>query len=299
MPPVATATVVVAIVLDVVFGELPERLHPVAWYGRVIEVLDRSWPYPRLVGAIIATVMPGLAAGISAIVVLGAVRINPTVGVLVAGGLLFAVTSLRRLISTAVDVIQLSETDLQAARDLLPALVGRDPASLSAGEIRSAAVESVAENLADGLVGPLMAFGLLAWRSLPLAIALAVWVKAVNTGDSMLGYETKPIGWASAKLDDLVMWLPARTTALLLALTARDPLAVRRAHKWAVNPPSPNAGWPMATLAEILGVRLVKPGVYILGAGDLPTTGIAHRGVRITGLAGGLAFLVTGVIVWF
>lgn len=299
MPPVATAAVAIAIGLDLLIGEFPERIHPVVWYGRLIDAVDQSWAHPRIIGTIAAVLIPVGAAGISTLLVWSTLRIHLAIGVGVAGCLLFSVTSLRRLITTAGAVIALSESDLAAARERLPALVGRDPSTLSPGGIRSAAVESTAENLSDGLVAPLLGFGLLAWWSLPAAVGVAVWVKAVNTGDSMLGYRTKPVGWASAKLDDLVMWLPARTSAGLLAVSGLDPLAVRRARRWVRDPPSPNAGWPMATLAELLGVRLVKPGVYVLGDGDLPTPALAQRGVRIVGIAGGLAFLGTGVAAWF
>lgn len=299
MPPVATAAVALAVGLDLLIGELPERIHPVVWYGHVIDAVDQSWAQPRVIGTITAVLLPVGAAGISTLLVWSTLRLHLAIGVGVAGCLLFSVTSLRRLITTAGAVIALSESDLAAAREQLPALVGRDPSTLSAGEIRSAAVESAAENLSDGLVAPLLGFGLLAWWSLPVAVGVAVWVKAVNTGDSMLGYRAKPVGWASAKLDDLVMWLPARTSAGLLAVSGLDPLAVRRARRWVRAPPSPNAGWPMATLAELLGVRLVKPGVYVLGDGDLPTSALARRGVRIVGIAGGLAFLGTGVAAWF
>jgi adenosylcobinamide-phosphate synthase len=164
--------------------------------------------------------------------------------------------------------------------------------------VRSAAVESVAENLADGLVAPLLAFAVLSpW--LPLAAGAATWVKAVNTADSMLGYHSKPVGWASARLDDAVMWVPARLSAALIAVAALDPGSLRRARRWARVPESPNSGWPMATLAAALDVRLEKPGAYSIGSGRLPTVEDAKRGIRIVGVAGVLSFVGAGVVAWY
>jgi len=128
--------------------------------------------------------------------------------------------------------------------------------------------------------------------AVPLALgaAGAAWVKAVNTCDSMLGYRTKPVGWAAARLDDATVYLPARASAGLLAVAAGDPGAVARARPLARRPASPNSGWPMATLAAALGVRLAKPGHYDLDAGpSLPSVADAERGVAVVERAGWLA----------
>jgi adenosylcobinamide-phosphate synthase len=218
----------------------------------------------------------------------------------VAAGLaLFSTTSLRMLLDEAERVVSLSDRDLDSAREALRSLAGRDARSLSAPEIRSAAVESLAENLADGLVAPLLAFALVAPLSLAGGTAAAAWVKAVNTLDSMLGYPHKPYGTASARLDDLTMWLPARLTALLLAGAALDPRALSRAREQSTNPPSPNSGWPMATLAAVLGVKLQKPGVYTLDFGALPSVEEADRARTIVTRTGWLSFVLAGVVVWF
>ncbi|MFD1595836.1 CobD/CbiB family cobalamin biosynthesis protein, partial [Haloplanus litoreus] len=229
--------------------------------------------------------------------VVAAARVDPLVGGVVAGLVCFVATSRRMLIDEARTVVALGETDLPAARERLRALAGRNADSLSAGEVRSAAVESAAENLADGLVAPLAGFALLAPVSLPLAAAAAAWIKAVNTLDSTFGYRSKPMGWAPARLDDAVMWLPARASAALLAIAGGRPAALRSARSSARVPDSPNSGWPMATLAILLGVRLEKPGVYALPGGTaLPTRADADRGVAVVSRAGWLAFGLAGVI---
>jgi len=309
MPPAATAAVALAAALDLLVGEPPERLHPVAWFGRAVAPLDRAWSRPGAVGALAALALPLLAAGLVAGAVAAADRASPLAGSVLAGVALWTTTSLRMLLGVAREVIDLTERDLPAARERLRALAGRDADALSAPQVRSAAVESAAENLADGLVAPLGAFAVAAAAAgvagagpaaaLALAAAAAAWVKAVNTLDSMLGYRSKPVGAASARLDDLAMWLPARASAGLLAAVALAPGALRRARAPAAEPASPNSGWPMATLAATLGVRLEKPGAYDLRLGAAPpTTAEAERGVATVGRAGLLAVALAGVVAW-
>jgi adenosylcobinamide-phosphate synthase len=298
MPVTATAAVGLAGLLDGLLAEPPARIHPVALFGRLVAPLDRATPAPTLFGGCVALGLPSFAAG-AVFAIAHAVRFSPVLAALFAALVLFSTTSLRLLTDEARRVVTLSRTDLPAARRALRSLAGRDASTLSAAEVRSAAVESLGENLSDGLVAPLAAFAVVAPVSLAGAVAAATWVKAVNTLDSMLGYPDRPHGTASARLDDLTMWLPARLTALLLALAAIDGRALARARPQASTPPSPNAGWPMATLAALLDVRLEKPGVYVLDFGSRPTVDDARRAERIVTRAGLLAFVIAGVVAWF
>jgi adenosylcobinamide-phosphate synthase len=227
------------------------------------------------------------------------------------------------LLDVTGEVVAESEADPDAARESVRALVGRDPAGLSPADLRSAAVESAAENLADGFVAPLGWFVAGATGAVALAVfsggtagaasalaagvAAAAWAKAVNTLDSMLGYRSKPVGMASARLDDAVMFLPARAAAACLAVAARSPGSLRRARSLAREPASPNSGWPMATAAVALGVRLEKPGAYALDGGSEPPTPAAARdAVRLVGAGGGVAvaaaagwlLALAGVVAW-
>ncbi|WP_251329524.1 adenosylcobinamide-phosphate synthase CbiB [Haloplanus pelagicus] len=297
MTPAAAGSVALAAGLDRLVAEPPGSLHPVAWLGRALGPLDRPWSRPRLVGAAMALAVPLVAAAVAAGGVALAARVDPFGGAAVAGLVCFVCTSRRMLLDEARAVVAASERDLPAARERLRALAGRDADDLTAGEVRSAAVESAAENLADGLVAPLAGFALLAPTSLPLAAAAAAWIKAVNTLDSTFGYRSNPMGWAPARLDDVVMWAPARATAGLLALAGGAPGAVRSARLHARAPDSPNSGWPMATIATLLGVRLEKPGAYRLDGGPaLPTRTDAERGVEVVGRAGWLTFGLAGVV---
>ncbi|WP_256308112.1 CobD/CbiB family cobalamin biosynthesis protein [Halobellus litoreus] len=367
MPVTATAAVVLAAGLDAVVGEPPARVHPVALLGRLVARIDRrdrggadsrgpvgQWSHPRLVGVLTAGVVPLGFAAVAAAAVAAASVVSvgvgtPWLGAAVAAGVLFSTTSLRLLLDSARAVIDESDADIDAARGDLRALAGRDADGLGPGHVRSAAVESLAENLADGLVAPLLAFAVAVAAtgafatpasppaqpavSLPLVAGAgaAAWVKGVNTLDSMLGYRSNPIGWAPARLDDAVMWLPARLSALLLAVAAGSPATPFRPSVRALagRPSSPNSGWPMATMATLLPARLHKPGTYDLDpaaagrsraapaapASDapgrvrtsgskvattpLPDAATAGRAVGITRRAGALAFVVAGVIAWF
>jgi adenosylcobinamide-phosphate synthase len=292
----AAGAVALAALLDRLVGELPTRVHPVALFGRLVTPFDREWRFPRLVGALVALVLPLSAAALVGGLVTLAGGVGPLAAAPLAGVALFVTTSLRMLLDEARAVVDLADEDLPAARDRLRSLAGRDADALDAGLVRSAAVESAAENLADGLVAPLTAFALGALVGLPVAAAAAAWVKAVNTLDSMLGYPGKPHGTASARLDDAVMWLPARLAAGLIAVAVPDPETPWRARRWVARVDSPNSGWPMGTLAAALGARLEKPGAYVLNdVGRLPDGGTARRGVSLVARAGWLAWLFAAV----
>ena len=332
-PPVTLlAPLVLAVALDLAVAEPPRRIHPVALFGSVVGPFDREWARPGLVGAAVAVALPLAAAAVGGGAVALAAEYGPqpagvpALAVAVAAVSLFSVASLRMLLDVTRDVVAETESDPDAARESVRALVGRDPADLSPADLRSAAVESAAENLADGFVAPLGWYALgaggavavgavaggaptaeLAENALAAGVAAAVWAKAVNTLDSMLGYRSKPVGRASARLDDAVMFLPARAAACCLAVAARSPRSLRRARSLAREPASPNSGWPMATAAVALGVRLEKPGAYALDGGpEPPTPATARDAVRLVGVAGGVAvaaaagwlLALAGVIAW-
>ena len=307
---IASLAVSLAATLEIAVAEPPRRLHPVAHFGRAVAPFDRAWPRPRVVGLTAALALP-LAAGV---IVAGSVWLaglaTPWLAAVVAGLWLFVVTSLRMLLAEARSTVATTDTDLDAARSSLRALAGRDATDLSAGQVRSAAVESAAENLADGLVAPLSGFavavlaghagGAGAVPALAFGAGTAAWVKAVNTLDSMLGYRSKPVGWAPARLDDLVMWVPARASAVLLAAVARDPGSLASVRSWLDGVPSPNSGWPMGTLAAAHDSRLEKPGVYTLApTASLPSVTTAERAIRTVAIAGLLAYLLALTTVVF
>lgn len=305
----STLAIASGLALDLVVGEPPNRVHPVAWFGRAVGTLDRPWQRPRAVGIAAAVALPLLAAVlVGALVALVATR-NPGAGAVAGALVVFVATSFRALLATVRRVTRLASTDLPAAREALIALVGRDAEGLDAAHVRSAALESLAENLADGLVAPLGAFAVAAGvgnaaglgdgGTLALACAGAVWIKGVDTMDSMLGYRDRPIGYGAARLDDAAMYFPARAAAVLLAAALANPRSLPVAAGWLDRVPSPNSGWPMGTLAAALDVRLEKREGYVLNPGaPWPTEDDVTRALARVGVAGLLAYGLAGVIAW-
>ncbi len=299
MVPVDTLAILLALGLDRLIEELPTPLHPVALFGQLYANADRDWSYPFLTGVFIAIVFPVIPTVISYFATTLAIAIHWVVGGVVAGFILFSVTSLHRLVTIATAVAAETNTDPAFAKQELPALVGRAPDELTIPEIRSAIIESVAENLSDGLVAPLLGFVLLSYWSVAAGIGLAVWVKSVNTGDSMLGYHAKPHGTGSARLDDVVMWVPARLTAILLSVTAKHPALLVVARRWQGAVESPNAGWPMSVIAAHLQVQLRKPGEYIINPSqELPSLEAVFSGIDHVRISGLMAFVIAGGLTW-
>ena len=290
-------SVAVAGGLEAAIGEPPGAVHPVALLGRAVGRLEgHDFGVPRLAGTVYALAVPtGCAVLAYGAVALAALAI-PIAGPLLAGLVLWVASSVRLLVGSGRRVVDSSETDLGGAREALLALVGRDASELSPGLVRSAAVESLAENFSDGFLAPLSAFLALSFVSLPAAAAAAAFLKGANTMDSMFGYPG-PFGWASARLDDLLMFVPARLSAPFLAIGAGDPEAPLRARRYARSTASPNAGWPMGTLAAALNVRLEKPGVYTLnGVADHPTVPDGRRAIEAVRRGALLAYAAAGVV---
>jgi adenosylcobinamide-phosphate synthase len=236
-----------ALAVDALIGDEPLRPHPVAMFGTAMIALEgRLWQDRRFAGIGYAL------SGIGAAAVAGNV-LERVPGGAVAGG--YAAIAGRGLWGSARAVGSALEAgDIAAARRVLPALVGRDPARLSPSEIARAAVESVAENTVDGIVAPALFTALGGARG-------ALVYRGINTLDSMVGYRDtryERFGWASARVDDVANFVPARVTAALVAVVR--PSAVREicdaVRRDAPSHPSPNAGVAEAAFAAALGLRL-------------------------------------------
>ena len=277
--------------LDRLLPEPPTTVHPVALFGIVMTGLERRI-HRDARGAGIVYALAGIAVGLGAGVVVRSTALATSSAV--AG---------RALAVTAGDVGEaLGTDDVVRARELLPSLVGRDPSGLGSGEIARAVVESVAENTVDAVVAP--AF----WGAVAGAPG-ALGYRSVNTLDSMVGHRSlryANFGWASARLDDALTWVPARLTAVLVA--AVRPQAARAVwgavRRQAPAHPSPNAGVAEAAFAAALGVRLGGSNTYgdrtedrpALGMGRPPGVDDIGAAVRLSGdvtaaLAGVLALI--------
>jgi adenosylcobinamide-phosphate synthase len=268
------AGIAAGVLADALVGD-PRRGHPVALFGQAATLIERSVYADRKTRGAAFTaccealaIAPALAAGRLS-------RHRPLARLACAGTVTWAVTGARSLTGEAGRIQRaLLAGDLHGARAMLPNLCGRDPAHLDAAGIARAVVESVAENTSDAIVAPLL------WGALAGPAGLAGY-RAANTLDAMVGHRSPryaQFGWASARLDDVANWAPARVTALLAAACApvvggRPAATWRIAFDYGPRHPSPNAGWCEAAFAGALGVRLGGPLSYAERAEHRPELG--------------------------
>jgi adenosylcobinamide-phosphate synthase len=280
---------------DLLFGD-PRRGHPVAGFGRLALALERRAYAPtRLRGTLFAGAL--VAGAALAGELLARVAGRRAALVLVTWTALGGRSLAREARALAAHV---RRGDLPAARAALPALCGRDPAGLGGPQLCRAAVESVAENTGDAVVGALL------WGAL-LGPGGAAAYRAANTLDAMVGHRSAryaEFGWAAARLDDALSWPGARGAALLAALCAplaggRPGAAWRTLRRDGAAHPSPNAGRVEAAFAGALGLRLGGPLVYggrselrpALGDGRAPDVADVERAVRLSLAVGASAAL--------
>ena len=260
-----------AFILDILIGDPYSWPHPVKVIGNTIDVLTKAIRristnpvWLRLAGFFMTIlVVAGSWIGVKLLILISWMIIS---GLDTVVGILIAYTCLatRGLYDQTWRVaLALKENDLDRARNLLGYVVGRETATLDRPAVIRALVETIAENLSDGVIAPLfyLALG---------GPALGLAYKAVNTLDSMVGYKNdkyRDLGWFAANLDDLVNYIPARITALLITVSARilglD--AGNAVNIWLRDGrrhSSPNAGVPEAAVAGALGIRLGGPNVY-------------------------------------
>ncbi|WP_374619920.1 adenosylcobinamide-phosphate synthase CbiB [Devosia sp.] len=250
--------------------------HPVTWMGALIDRLDRrlNRGAGRRARGVLALVLLLAATALVTVPLAWLCRLIPFGWVLEAGlaSSLLAQSSLRR---TVADVAAGLRRSLPDGRSAVSHIVGRDPEALDRAGVARAAIESLAESSSDGIVAPLF------WLVVGGLPGIALY-KAVNTADSMIGHKTErylAFGWASARFDDLLNLVPARLTALLVAMAAlfvrggRPTVAWSTALRDAPRHDSPNAGWPEAAFAGALGFRLGGPRSYGGEIVDLPAFG--------------------------
>ncbi|RJK92787.1 cobalamin biosynthesis protein [Vallicoccus soli] len=287
---------------DAVLGD-PRRGHPVALLGRAAGALERAaWADSRARGAAYALVVTGGCAALGAALERAARRRGPVAeaaAVAVATWVVLGGTSLAR--EGAAMAALLEAGDVPGARARLPHLCGRDPSRLDPPELGRATVESLAENTSDAVTGALV------WGA-ALGVPGLLAFRAANTLDAMVGHRSaryERFGWAAARADDVLGWLPARLTAALTALAA--PLvggspgaAVRTWWRDGADHPSPNAGRCEAAFAGALGVGLGGANDYggrvevrgRLGDGPPPDPAAVRRAVRLARAVSAAAVLV-------
>lgn len=273
----SAAIMLLAMIIDVAVGwprALFVRLgHPVTWIGALVSTLDRAFNRDdasdrtrRMAGAIGAVGVIAIAA-IAGWLATWALP-SGWGGVLIAGILAWPLIAVRSMHDHVEAVARpLGAGNVETARQAVAMIVGRDPSALDPAGIARAAIESLAENTADGIVAPIF------WGVLLGLPGLAAY-KAINTLDSMIGHRTPrytAFGWAAARIDDVANFLPSRLTgALFVVVSARPRVALATMLRYARQHRSPNAGWPEAAMAGALDVRLSGPRVYAGRMSDEP-----------------------------
>ncbi len=299
-----------AVALDLLAGEPPNRWHPVAWLGALIARSRPRAPRSRwrllLRGAAVLLVTAALAAA-GALAADAALGLAPVpLAVLGRSWLLKATLSIDALFAAVLLVRgHLVAADLPGARQQVARhLVSRDTGDLDAPAIASAAIESLAENLTDAVAAPIAFYvaGVLL-HGTGLGLALAWAYRAVNTADAMIGYrrdELLYLGRAAARTDDALNYVPARLAAAAIVGAAwwageSAAGAVRAWRRDGGRTESPNAGQTMATMAGALGVTLEKRGHYRLGEGSAPDVAAIDRALRVARRAVAIGLTAAGV----
>lgn len=310
--------VLVALLLDRLWGEPPTCMHPVVYMGKVLGVLgqclaSRTEVARDFMRFVLAAMVWFLLAAIVFIVYWIIQFLLPyqpwwLPGILV-GVLLKPLLSWRMLKDEVLAVEAALRQSLPAGRERLTWLVSRDTRELDAATVRESAIETLAENLNDSVVAPLFWFVV---AGLPGA---AVY-RFANTADAMWGYpgwrgqgaQRRHWQWAgkwAARVDDVLGWVPARITAGGLALVAGG-ISASALRRDAAVTPSPNGGWPMGAMAQALGVRLSKPSVYQLNpqgrapeADDVQrAVALASKVVRVHVILAVLAMILMALWMW-
>ncbi len=295
----------VAVLIDRILGEPPDRFHSTVWTGKLCELMQK-----RLSNSVIHGIFLFLSiALVSSITALFAVLLfgEHFLAVVVGALILKLQFSWKGLSDYTLPVLDALEQDIEKARERLFYIVGRDTRNLDEEGILSATVESIGEGTNDGITAPLFYYVLFGTLfSFQAGVFAAVFFRTANTLDSMVGYNKEGydrIGLMSARVDDILNIFPARITALLMILSSfilRENFknAVRIFKRDRNNTKSPNAGQTMAAMAGGLSVRLEKPGHHILGEPlkELQSRDV-KRALRISNLTTVLFLFVSAVII--
>ncbi|NPA35225.1 MAG: cobalamin biosynthesis protein CobD [Chlorobi bacterium] len=294
---------VTGFVLDTIFGDPHKLPHPIRLFGKMISFFDKNLNkgrHRKIKGALSAIILIAVTFLVFYFIEIQLKASNT--GYLVFTSLfVFYGLANRSLISEALKVERkLLKDGTEPARKQLSMIVGRNTENLSEKEIRTAVLETLAENLSDGVIAPLFYYFL-------GGIPLMMTYKMVNTLDSMAGYKNeryKDFGFFAAKTDDLFNFIPARITALLMVLIALSRRGLMYIFRYGHKHSSPNAGYPEAALAGILNCRLGGPNIYHGKLVEKPYLGknnreISHQDIlkaSVINYLTAIIFLTTGVI---
>lgn len=258
--------------LDRLFGD-PERLpHPVVLFGKMIAKGERMLNLGKwrvLKGALLTVMLISVVVFATWTMIVVADKVNIYLGMAMRAILVFYCLAGTTLIREVRQVFYAIDSSLDEGRQQVARIVGRDTSELTDEEVRKAALDTLAENLNDGVIAPLFWFAI-------GGVPAMMGYKMVNTLDSMIAYHSPrylKFGKAAARIDDIANYIPARLTALLMLIAARRPNLVSFVMKYGPCHASPNSGWPEAALAGILGCRFGGPHKYFGETFDKPYIG--------------------------
>ena len=263
-------------ILDLLLGDPQWLPHPVVWFGKAIAACEHKLNrgnHRKAKGAFVAILLIALVFALTWLVRYWLLPLSSYLLLLFDAVIIFYCLAGTTLIREVREVFYALDRSLEEGRQQVARIVGRDTSELSAQEVRTAALETLAENLSDGLIAPLFWFALL---GTPGMLAY----KMVNTLDSMIGYKTaryKDFGCWAAHVDDVANFIPARLTALLMILASGKLNLLAFVWKNGPRHASPNSGYPEAALAGILNCRFGGPHYYFGQLFDKPYIGENER----------------------
>lgn len=300
----------VGVLMDCVLGDPMGLPHPVVGYGRLISFFEHRWNHGqnRKLKGMLMTVL--LVAGVAAVVwgvLVMARTLSVWLEVVLSAVLVFYCLAGKTLIDEVQAVFRETDISLERGRKQVARIVGRDTSELTAQEVRIAALETLAENLSDGVVAPLF------WYMVAGVPGMMAY-KMINTLDSMVGYKNeryRDFGCFAARLDDVANYIPARLTALLMVLVSGRWSLLAFVKRYGRQHASPNSGYPESALAGILDCRFGGPHVYFGQVVDKPWIGENCRAVNTADMQVAVAvnrrveavlllvyFLIVGCIAW-
>ena len=263
-------------VLDLVLGDPAWLPHPVVGFGKLIAFGERRLnrgSHRRLKGAVMAVALIAIVFVATWLLCRQLSMVNYQLSIVLGSLLIFFCLAGTTLIREVRQVFIAVDRSVDEGRRQVARIVGRDTSELSAQEVRTAALETLAENLSDGVVAPLF------WLAVGGVPAMVTY-KMINTLDSMIGYRTeryKDFGCWAARIDDVANYVPARLTALLMVVAAGKPQLARFVRRYGRCHASPNSGYPEAALAGILDCRFGGPHTYFGQLFDKPFIGTNPR----------------------
>jgi len=259
-----------AVILDLLVGEPPNKIHPTVWFGKIIGFFDNKWRRKSSLIDFTGGLLSVNTVLLLAFLLASLPSLLPSpLNYVLAAYFLFSSISIRSMVDHAKITIQ----NNQIIPEKVQMIVSRDTSKLNQSQLSSAVIESVAENFVDGVLAPLFYFAIFGLHGVLV-------YRAINVCDAMVGYKNARhlyFGKFAARLDDVANFLPARISALLFSILKPSCISVIRKYKSIKL----NGGYPISGMAGVLSVKLEKPGYYVINAGREPNVRDIERSIRV------------------